>query len=279
MKTPILNLNAVSTLVWVSSALFCNLASANLDLAPRAGLVDYCGHFDKQGPWTKLTDEELAKCQAINYSDAPSTPSNMNANLGFASGNEHFTAKYISPSNLACSTAQMTRARPHLSQIKDIRDDLHCKVKSYCQVKMILDQVSNESGLPKKVIYAVAYTESEWSHWDANGYCKTNPTNDWGLMQVNAQFRNQTNWAKVVEDPLYNARFATEVILKWSWDYVRSTRPYYAGEDLYRSVYAVYNGGPDARDRPFRYSHPNDVRFASIYEGHPWRDLIGNCSP
>lgn len=212
---------------------------------------------DRQAPFSgiRFIDEEKTSLSAMKIED-----------LAWV----HLSADPV------CSEKQLRAA--DLSKIVSVRKSLQCRVGAACGSQLILDQMSRESGLSKRFLYTIAYTESEWNHWNENGTVKSSPTDDWGLMQVNGQFRAKTNWSEVVRDPLYNARFATQILLKWSADYVKSIRSY-GGVDFYRSVYAVYNGGPDALDRPWKHARMRaaDQRFLDVYNSKPWASLSGQC--
>jgi hypothetical protein len=143
-----------------------------------------------------------------------------------------------------------------------------CYEDSVCAYQVLLDAAADKWSISKKIVYATAWTETKWKHWDPDkGYPTTYVGRgvDFGIMQVNqihkselrqASFARNTDtrvsWDILRKDPLFNILYAVErPIVK------NCMVPIFAeGGDMRnptleqaRSVYSCYNGGPGDRYR------------------------------
>ncbi len=146
-----------------------------------------------------------------------------------------------------------------------------------CEVASLLAAEAAEAGIPLELAYATAWTESRWQQWDDEGEPLGSATEDYGLMQINAWWAKEYDWDLVLSDTGYNIGAGVE-ILAWSYNYAKSQG--YSGTDLLRAAYAVYNGGPDAVDRPWDSSsayHSHDQNFLDNLNGAGWEASIADC--
>lgn len=168
--------------------------------------------------------------------------------------------------------------RLDLSRVKNLVREAGCKDGGPCTIKMIIDEMAKEQGLPADLLYAVAWTETNWIQWRDNGKPVISTSGDIGLFQVNRSWKRTYDLDQLGQDMLYNARAASK-ILKWSYDYAKSKGK--KGEDLYRSAYAIYNGGPAALNRPWRPRDPassHDRNFKKYNRRKPWTGPTKTCS-
>jgi hypothetical protein len=114
-----------------------------------------------------------------------------------------------------------------------------------------------------KLVKSVAWQESCWRQFIKRADRVTwleSPTGDIGLMQVNKRvWRGFYNLEKLKWDVLYNAGAGSEILMRMTQQVL--TRPRVDptsidGAVLARSVYASYNGGPDAYSR---WRHPHEA--------------------
>ena len=146
-----------------------------------------------------------------------------------------------------------------------------------CEVAGLLSSEATEAGLPIELVYATAWTESRWQQWNDDGSTLGSSTGDYGLMQINEWWAKEYDWDQVLSDVGYNIGAGVE-ILAWSYDYAKSQG--YSGTDALRAAYAVYNGGPDAVDRPWDSSSPyasHDTNFLDNLNAAAWEAEIADC--
>jgi hypothetical protein len=113
-----------------------------------------------------------------------------------------------------------------------------------------------------KLVKSAAWQESCWRQFikrDDQVTWLESSTGDIGLMQVNKHvWRGFYNLEKLKWDVLYNAGAGTEILMQMTQQVLTRPRVDPAGIDggaLARSVYASYNGGPDAYSR---WRHPHE---------------------
>jgi transglycosylase-like protein with SLT domain len=112
------------------------------------------------------------------------------------------------------------------------------------------------------LVKSAAWQESCWRQFikrDDRVTWLESSTGDIGLMQVNKHvWRGFYNLEKLKWDVLYNAGAGTEILMQMTQQVLTRPRVDPAGLDgaaLARSVYASYNGGPDAYSR---WRHPHE---------------------
>lgn len=174
--------------------------------------------------------------------------------------------------------ARVLRQRDRLRGIENLSRELGCRDGSPCAVRLVLDQVAAEQGLPAELLYAVAWTESNWTHWRSDGRPVVSRGGDLGLLQLNpVAWGDRHDMEQVREDLLYNARAGAKVV-KWAYNLAR--RRGYRGNDLLRSTYAIFNGGPGSHDRPWKVSRfsAHDRNFLRYLQGRPWTAAVRSCS-
>ncbi len=103
----------------------------------------------------------------------------------------------------------------------------------------------------KRAVYATAWQESCWRQWVKDGgRVKTieSAVGSVGLMQINkAVWRGVYDLKGLVSDVAYNARAGAEILIHYLADYaIRKGEHSATGnvDNLARSTYAIYNGGP-----------------------------------
>ncbi len=75
-----------------------------------------------------------------------------------------------------------------------------------------------------------------------------------------------------------NARYSAQLLKQLTARVKRKNSSRTQTEDgLFRAVYAAYNGGPAAWDRPWTEEDPRDTGFKNILEEEPWKTKIGDC--
>lgn len=184
------------------------------------------------------------------------------------------TAVAGSDANSRCAAAL---ANTDLSTVKNLATEFGCKDDGPCTIKKIIDEMAKESGIPPDLLYAIAWTETNWHQWKPNGKAITSRSGDVGLFQVNRAWRDQYDMTQIAGDVLYNARAASK-ITKWAYGYAKAKG--LKGNDLYRATYAVYNGGPAALRRPWDARSPwagHDRNFSRANTGHPWSAETKHC--
>ena len=114
-----------------------------------------------------------------------------------------------------------------------------------------------------RLVKSVAWQESCWRQFirrDDRVTWLESSTGDIGLMQVNKHvWRGFYNLEKLKWDVLYNAGAGTEILMRMSQQVLARPRVdpgAIEGAWLARSVYAAYNGGPDAYSR---WRHPHEA--------------------
>jgi soluble lytic murein transglycosylase-like protein len=114
-----------------------------------------------------------------------------------------------------------------------------------------------------KLVRSAAWQESCWRQFirrDDRVTWLESSTGDIGLMQVNKHvWRGFYNLEKLKWDVLYNAGAGTEILMQMTQQVLTRPRVDPTGSDgaaLARSVYASYNGGPDAYSR---WRHPHEA--------------------
>jgi hypothetical protein len=114
-----------------------------------------------------------------------------------------------------------------------------------------------------KLVKSVAWQESCWRQFTKRDDRVTwleSSTGDIGLMQVNKHvWRGFYDLEKLKWDVLYNAGAGTEILMQMTQQVLNRPRVDPAsieGAALARSVYASYNGGPDAYSR---WRHPHEA--------------------
>ena len=170
------------------------------------------------------------------------------------------------------------RRKDALRDVKNLSRELGCRDGSPCAVRAILDQVAAEQGIPAELLYAVAWTESNWTQWRRDGSPVVSRTGDIGLLQLSpAAWGDRHDMEQAKEDLLYNARAGAKV-LRWAYNIAR--RKGHRGNDLLRSTYAVFNGGPGAHDRPWKRSvwSGHDRNFQRNLQRKPWNASARSCS-
>ncbi|HVO32199.1 MAG TPA: transglycosylase SLT domain-containing protein [bacterium] len=184
------------------------------------------------------------------------------------------TAVAGTDANSACAAAL---ANTDLSRVKNLATEFGCKDDGPCTLKKIIDEMAKESGLPADLLYAVAWTETNWHQWKPDGKAIVSRSGDIGLFQINKSWKGQYDMTQVAGDVLYNARAASK-ITRWAYDYAKSRG--LKGNDLYRATYAVYNGGPAALRRPWDARSPwagHDRNFSHANSSHPWAAETKHC--
>jgi len=115
------------------------------------------------------------------------------------------------------------------------------------------------------LVKSVAWQESCWRQFVRKGDRVTwleSSTGDIGLMQVNKYvWRGFYDLEKLKWDVLYNAGAGTEILMDMAERVLgRRGARVLDGVALARSVYAAYNGGPDAYNRWRRAHEPSPAR-------------------
>lgn len=172
--------------------------------------------------------------------------------------------------------AVLTR-KDGLRGIENLSRELGCRDGSPCAIRAVLDQVAAEEGLPRELVYATAWTESSWTQWK-DGKPLVSRGGDVGILQLSpAAWGDRYDMEQAKEDLLYNARAGAK-ILKWAYRLAR--RKGYRGNDLLRSTYAIFNGGPGAYRRPWTRSRwsAHDRNFHRILQRKPWQAPVRSCS-
>ncbi len=103
----------------------------------------------------------------------------------------------------------------------------------------------------KRAVYATAWQESCWRQWVKDGG-RVKPiesaVGSVGLMQINkAVWRGVYDLKGLVSDVAYNARAGAEILIHYLADYAVKKGEHSATgnvDNLARSTYAIYNGGP-----------------------------------
>ena len=115
----------------------------------------------------------------------------------------------------------------------------------------------------ERLVKSAAWQESCWRQFikrDDRVTWLESSTGDIGLMQVNKHvWRGFYNLEKLKWDVLYNAGAGTEILMQMTQQVLTRPRVDPTGSDgaaLARSVYASYNGGPDAYSR---WRHPHEA--------------------
>ena len=163
-----------------------------------------------------------------------------------------------------------------------------------CTIKQILDAAAEEFEIPKRLMYAMAWKESTWRHWANSGSVLLGfnergnyETADYGLCQINKKAHSADGFVRFkgenvpwerIQQPSFNARYSAQLLKQLSASVKRRNSPRTQSENgLFRAVYAAYNGGPAAWDRPWTEEDPRDVGFKKILEEEPWKAKIGDC--
>ena len=255
--------------------------SSSTGLRPKtnaSGLIDYLGALDANG-------------NPLPYAPTLSNPSSSSQNVAVALRSKSDPYYYLDNSP---AVAQAAECDPQffdsikLSQTKSIYDSFGCKVDGVCEYKRIFDELSDETGLPNELIYAIAAAQSGWNHWDGKFTYIQSP-GLYGLMQVSDNFTDQTDWRQITNDPLYNARFATNVLVRSAWITAKTMRPdlyasmikHHKTNEFYRAVYGVYVYGPEnmgnyAFGSAFDETFP-DTKFQKVLSAKPWKHLEIEC--
>jgi len=117
------------------------------------------------------------------------------------------------------------------------------------------------------LVKSAAWQESCWRQFVRRGDRVTwleSSTGDIGLMQVNKYvWRGFYDIEKLKWDVLYNAGAGTDILMQMTQRVLAKPRsdPFRLdGVMLSRSVYAAYNGGPDAYNRWRRVHEPSPAR-------------------
>lgn len=170
---------------------------------------------------------------------------------------------------VAVSTQPSTPIPTNPSKIEDFPNS-----SDPANVKAMLDFLAEKYGLPKELLYAMAWTESRWQQWDSAGEA-TLAGDDYGLMQINKPtWDGEYDWTKIKTDVRYNLQAGAE-ILKWGYNYSKNKGK--TGDALLQSTYAVYNGGPSALSRPEDSKspyHQHDLNFWDHYTEKPWEATL-----
>lgn len=149
---------------------------------------------------------------------------------------------------------------------------------SYMEVINKITTECTKRGVPVRIGLATCWTETQMLHYDADGVVDNDNGGsiDWGIMQINDVAHAPYVDIQTIKDSWEaNIEYAVGH-LKYCYDEAKDngfTEP----DDIARSTYSIYNGGPSSFDRFKDNTDPfygNDVNYWEYYRRKPWENYM-----